>query len=244
MDEEEFYFKTFLNRENSVRESLQDWWGTVGKRRYGGAKEKFPPICLIKGVLVGEEVETEWNRERIAERGAGGEVPLDTVVTVAAGLPLPVDLGVLGNVGVEVAKKETEVKLFRSRQGPGKVIFAVEVVAVEQQMKGWFWERKKEFKLGGGVEPGYGEMGIAAVCSVGEKSKKGKKEGKPDPEIWALGELEGDLWGEGDGDVLEEEEEDACEDEDYSLECIMGAGNQEWDSKPLCQQRPQVMVGI
>jgi hypothetical protein len=77
-------------------------------------------------------VEVEWEKERIAQRQAHGEVPLDVVISAAAGSPHPVPIG--SNLSAAVAREKTQVYVFKAKQAR-KSIFALELKVIER--KGW-----------------------------------------------------------------------------------------------------------
>ena len=109
----------------SLKRVLPTWIKKAGKRG-------FPNVCLVVGIAICEDVEIEWDKTRIAKREADGQLPLDVVITAAAGSPLPLPVG--ANIKAAVAKEKTQVYVFKAKQAK-KSIFALELKVIERE--GW-----------------------------------------------------------------------------------------------------------
>jgi hypothetical protein len=147
LDQDEDYWET-VRRDVAVQRVLPGWLKKAGKTKVGGAG-RWPLVCLVTGIGVCQGVEFEWETTRIAERRAHGEIPLDAVVSVAAGSPLPVPVGL--DVKVTLAKKKTDVVVFKAK-GARRSVFALELKVIQKQ--GWV---AREIVLGGGpkIESGH-----------------------------------------------------------------------------------------
>lgn len=124
LDQDEDYWEK-IKGDLSLKRVLPTWIKKAGK---GG----FPDVCLVVGIAICEDVEIEWEKERIATRKAGGQFPLDAVITVAAGSPLPLPAG--AHIEATVAKEKTQVYVFKAKQAK-KSIFALELKVIERE--GW-----------------------------------------------------------------------------------------------------------
>lgn len=124
LDQDEDYWEK-IKDDISLKRVLPTWVKKAGKKG-------FPDVCLVVGIAICEEVEIEWDKTRIAERKADGKLPLDFVITVAAGLPLPLPVG--ADIQATVAKEKTQVYMFKAKQAK-KSIFALELKVIERE--GW-----------------------------------------------------------------------------------------------------------
>jgi hypothetical protein len=140
LDQDEDYWDK-LKDDPSLQKVLPSWIQKSGR--------KYPEVCLVVGIAICEDVEVEWDKTRIAKRQADGELPLDVILSAAAGSPLPLPIG--ANVTATIAKEKTQVYVFKSKQKK-KSIFALELKVI--QRKGW---RKPRLELGRGprVEAGH-----------------------------------------------------------------------------------------
>jgi hypothetical protein len=123
LDQDEDYWEK-LKEDHSLKRVLPTWIKRAGK---GG----FPHVCLVVGVAICEDVEVEWDKTRVAKREAGGEFPLDVIISAAVGLPIPLPGG---NIAASVARETTQAYVFRAKQAK-KSIFALELKVIER--KGW-----------------------------------------------------------------------------------------------------------
>jgi hypothetical protein len=139
------YWKEVRNDE-SLREVLPGWIKRAGKH-------KMPQVCLIVGIGICQGVEAEWNQERIKEREAQLDFPLDMIIDAAVALPPSIPMGL--DSQLKVAEKNTDVKLFRSKSSQ-RSVFALELQTI--QIPGWNPWTKKQPQLGRGpnVEEGHG----------------------------------------------------------------------------------------
>ncbi|KAK0634757.1 hypothetical protein B0T17DRAFT_502374 [Bombardia bombarda] len=128
IDQDEDYWEK-LREDPSVQKYLPIW---IRRARRGG----FPSVCLVVGIAICENVESEWDKTRVAEHKANMEVPLDFVISVAVGSPS------------------------RSPQAR-KSIFALQLRVIEKEgWIGWFGWFGSQTVMGRGpaVEPGH-ELG-------------------------------------------------------------------------------------
>jgi hypothetical protein len=124
LDQDEDYWEK-LKEGLSLKRVLPTWIKKAGKT-------SSPDVCLVIGVAICEDVEVEWNKTRIAKRVAEGELPLDVIISAAAGSPLPLPDG--ANITATVAKEKTQVYVVQAKQSK-KSIFAPELKVIER--KGW-----------------------------------------------------------------------------------------------------------
>jgi hypothetical protein len=111
-----------VTKDLSLNQYLPMW---IKKSRKKGA----PNVCLVVGIAICENVEVEWEESKIVQRKASGEFPLD-VITVAAGVPLP--LG--ANLQATVTGEATHISIFKAKNVE-QSIFALELKVVETE--GW-----------------------------------------------------------------------------------------------------------
>lgn len=126
-----------LRDDSSLQNVLPGWLKRAGK-------DKWPEVCLITGIGICQGAEFEWDTKRIEDRIKRLELPLDAIITVAAGSPLPIPAGL--DAGVELAKEKTNVVAFRGKSSK-KSVFALELRAI--QTKGFI---RKEVILARGPE--------------------------------------------------------------------------------------------
>ncbi|KAI1321723.1 hypothetical protein F5Y16DRAFT_66184 [Xylariaceae sp. FL0255] len=141
LDQDADYWESVRN-DVSLQGFLSDWLKEAGKHGR-------PEVCLITGIGICQGVEFEWDVDRISKRRANAELPLDAIITVAAGSPLPVPIG--SNAKMELAKVNTNVIAFRGRSSK-RSVFALELKVI--QRKGWI-HKKITISRGPKIEDGH-----------------------------------------------------------------------------------------
>jgi hypothetical protein len=97
-----------------------------------------PPVCLVVGIMICEDVDLSFNETHAQEREANGQLPLGTII-VAAGVP-----NIIGNATdpqVGFNSNRQIVTMFRGKVSESR-IFALELKKITTQ--GWI---QKELRL-------------------------------------------------------------------------------------------------
>ena len=106
-----------LEKDESVKERVPAWF------RFGG-----PPICVVTGLFMCENVDVATNDEEFNQLKANGQAPVGSIL-VSAATGLPIQVGDMAVAGGSDTKRYT---YFRAKS-KGKSIFAIELKVLEKK---------------------------------------------------------------------------------------------------------------
>lgn len=126
-------------------QQISDFWASLLKDP--AVKSKVPewverggrhPPCLVVGIMIAEDVDIDTTRAPQRERGAGIELPIDTIAGAVTSAPIP---STIGNLGAEANEKQGSTSAFKARAGSSN-IFALELQTIEISDK-WYQRGRK-----------------------------------------------------------------------------------------------------
>jgi hypothetical protein len=102
-----------LKDDADVKRTMKDWismWNTW-------------PVCVVVGIMIGEDVDVEMDAEKIQERRTQGEIPVHEMLIASGGVN---PLGKKANPKLEATSSKQTATFFRAKMGESS-IFAVEL---------------------------------------------------------------------------------------------------------------------
>ena len=116
-----------LKEDPDIRKTVPGWLGSSWKL------SSKPPVCLITGLFICEDVVLESSTKTTQDRGAEVEAPFGTAITAASasqGLPVP-NCGT-GNLEVGLASNKSQQRYIKA-EDKGSSIFAMQLKVISSQ---------------------------------------------------------------------------------------------------------------